>query len=290
MIKLKKIALFTAAALLIASCNFPLFAGPREEEADTLATAVAMTVQAMETQPPVQPTATPLPTITPQLTNTVSAPPTAAPQPCDKTVLVTETIPDGTQFSTDESFIKTWTLKNIGTCTWNTNYKLVFVEGESMSGPVSVALPETVAPNGQTTIEVGLKAPAKEGTYRGYWQLRNDSNQLVGDVWVDIKVSTQAFSVTSVYTNLIDMTETCPHPYGVDVSIQANGAGTVSYSTETSEGAASPVKTVTFNEAGTKVVEFDWEFTSTGAYWLKVFIKTPNNQVFGPFNFNVTCN
>ncbi|HGJ66308.1 TPA: hypothetical protein ENS27_13160, partial [bacterium] len=37
------------------------------------------------------------------------------------------TVPDGTSFAPGAAFIKTWRLKNIGTCTWTGKYGLSFV-------------------------------------------------------------------------------------------------------------------------------------------------------------------
>lgn len=156
------IPLMLTAALLFSSCNFPLFTRPAEES-NALATSVAQTLQAMASQtlptqqPPAQQTTTPagLPTVTPPVPAavfTVQAGPTATPQPCNKAQFLTETIPDDTEFSSGEAFTKSWTFKNAGTCTWNTNYKLVFTSGEVMGGPASVKLSKSVAPNDQITI------------------------------------------------------------------------------------------------------------------------------------------
>ena len=41
---------------------------------------------------------------------------------CDWMAFVTDvTIPDGTVLQPNETFVKTWRIKNIGTCAWNTN-------------------------------------------------------------------------------------------------------------------------------------------------------------------------
>ena len=62
------------------------------------------------------------------------------------------TIPDGTNFAPNTAFKKTWRLKNIGTCAWNSNdVTLIFDSGERMNAPASLAIPTTVNP-GQTVI------------------------------------------------------------------------------------------------------------------------------------------
>ena len=155
MVKRTSIVMMLIAALLLSACNFPLFRSSGEQDSDTLATAVEETVQALNEGPgsndqepdtPLAglPTNTPLPTYT---LPAVQEQPTVIPLPCNKAQFVSETIPDDTEFASGEVFTKSWTLKNIGTCTWNTNYKLMFVSGDAMSGPASVNLVSAVAPN-----------------------------------------------------------------------------------------------------------------------------------------------
>ena len=298
------VAAILVIGILVSACNFPLF-NQKEEEPNILATSVAETVQAMAnqplpTQPPVvdQPTLPAgLPTVTPQPpapVYTVQALPTSTAQACDKALFLAETIPDDSEFDGGESIKKSWTFKNIGTCTWNTNYKLIFDSGEALGGPASVAFSKSVAPNEQITIEVPLVVPTTPGTYKGTWKLQAADATKFATVTVQIKVKSAAFAVTSVKTNLASVSPVaCPYTYAVDVSITTSAAGTVTYKTETSEGAVSPIKTLKFDAAGTKTVELDWGGLgvdgSTTEYWLKVYNEKPNNQWFGPFKFNVTC-
>lgn len=124
------------------------------------------------------------------------AQPVSAASLCDAAQFVADvTIPDGTAFQPGATFNKTWRLKNVGTCTWTTAYNLVFVSGDQLGAPTSVALP-TVAPGQTVDLTVAMQAPASAGTYRGYWQLRNASTKLFGiganadkSFWVEIKVS-----------------------------------------------------------------------------------------------------
>jgi len=304
MTKKLSMSLILTIGLIVSACNFPLLS-QREEEPNALATAVAQTIQAMAEQPlptqqppVVQPTVPAgLPTVTPPLPTaafTVQAPPTATPQPCNKALFISETIKDDTEFSAGETFTKSWTFKNVGTCTWNTNYKLVFASGEKMGGPASVKFSKTVAPNDQITIQVPLVAPAAAGTYSGTWKLQAEDGSQFGQVTVRIKVKTVTFAVTRVTTNLSDVVPAaCPYTFAVDISITSSAAGNVTYETETSTGVFSGTKSLNFAAAGTKVVEMDFdglgEDGATTEYWLKVFIAQPNNQTFGPYSFEVTC-
>jgi polar amino acid transport system substrate-binding protein len=91
-----------------------------------------------------------------------------------------------------QSFIKSWRVQNVGTCTWNTGYRLAYVGGNSpqaqMGGqPVAVAQP--VAPGATYDFSVSLVAPVQPGTYQGFWQTFNDRGVAFGErVWVGISV------------------------------------------------------------------------------------------------------
>jgi len=181
------IGLFIILASTIGACQS--FEPTPETEADSLFTHAAMTVQAMQTQdatvtvPPIilSPTATPtllVPSATSTPTNT---PPPTAISHCDWVAFVKDvTVPDGSVIERDGTFIKTWRLKNRGTCTWTTAYTLVFKDGSLMDGPTNMSLPHNVNPGESIDISVTLKAPHKLGSYRGYWMLKNAAGVLFG--------------------------------------------------------------------------------------------------------------
>ncbi len=165
------------------------------------------------TNTPMPPTATLLPTLTP-------LPPTSTPIPipCDWAGFVDDVTYDDTQ-STPEvvagtTFIKTWRLKNIGTCTWTSGYALVFDKGDAMGGPASQPLTTgTVAPGQEIDVSVSLKAPATIGTYQGFWKLRNSAGATFGlgssynaSFWVKVKVviPITATPTSVVYYNFTD--------------------------------------------------------------------------------------
>ena len=89
------------------------------------------------------------------------------------------TVADGTQFPADARFTKVWRLKNIGSCTWTTNYSLVFEDGRKMGGS-SIPLPKKVAPGETVDIALPLKAPAEKGTYKGNWILTDAKGKKFG--------------------------------------------------------------------------------------------------------------
>ena len=75
-----------------------------------------------------------------------------------------------------QDFTKTWRVQNTGTCPWTTNFKLVFVRGEAMSGQ-SLALSSVVATGQKVDISVNLKVPNKTGKLSGVWSLVDEKGQ-----------------------------------------------------------------------------------------------------------------
>jgi hypothetical protein len=189
--------------MVLSACNFP-FLGGGTEEPDAEQTSVAETVVALQTQQGEQgddeteePDAdaeeeTPAPP-----TEDTGPTPTAGVEGCiDRAGFVADvTIPDDTFIDPGDSFVKTWRLQNQGTCTWTSSYALVFSHGDQMSGAGSVPLSGTVNPGDTVDLSVNLTAPGSQGTYQGYWMLRNGNGVLFGiggsgtsPFWVKIKV------------------------------------------------------------------------------------------------------
>lgn len=116
---------------------------------------------------------------------------------CDWAQFIADvTVPDGKLYNAGETFDKTWRVKNIGTCTWTTDYSLVFVSGTQMGAPAAIKLPASVAPGQTVDLTVRMTAPTTSGTYRGNWQFRNAAGTLFGigstankPFWVEIRVA-----------------------------------------------------------------------------------------------------
>jgi len=197
------LGLAVLAALQLA-CSTLTGAGPQDTAAtlDALYTASALTVAARMTAFPQTATpGLPPPTVggtpsTPIRTSTPVILSPVATARCDAATFVTDvSYRDGTVVTRGSSFTKTWRLRNGGTCTWTTSYDLVFVSGDRMGGAAETALPRSVAPGQTIDLSIGLTAPEANGSYRGYWKLRNSSGQLFGigasaatAFWVDIRV------------------------------------------------------------------------------------------------------
>jgi hypothetical protein len=146
-----------------------------------------MTIAAQTTKL-LQPTSTaPIPptldlsTATPAPTDTIFPSLSGTPACTDRAGFVTDvTILDDTNLPPASDFVKTWRLKNTGTCTWDADYAVVFTDGNLMGGLPSQPLAGSVPPGGSVDISVNLKAPVTNGTHRGNWKLRNDYGVIFG--------------------------------------------------------------------------------------------------------------
>ena len=76
--------------------------------------------------------------------------------------------------------MKSWRLRNIGTCPWIDGYSLVFVNGDQMGSPETQPLPKVVAPGQTVDISVELTAPEEVGEYLGRWQISDANGELFG--------------------------------------------------------------------------------------------------------------
>ena len=294
---MRGLAVFAILTGLLAACNFPLSSSQSEE--DAVATSVALTVAAVEASVQQQPTevvilptntVSSLPTITPQVINTVSYVPTSTPI-YNQAALTSEDPDDGEIFSPGEAFTKTWRIKNIGTSTWTTSYRMAFISGNSMSGTSSIYLTDSVAPGETIDVSVNLTAPSSAGTYTGTWNLKDADGNNFANFWVQIVVEDTTFAVTGVtlsaeHTNIEG---TCPQTFNYQAVVTANGAGTVTYYFTYSDGTTGATKSMSYSAAGSKTLSGSWELNATGDYWVKIYIDSPNHQFFGPLNLTLTC-
>lgn len=102
------------------------------------------------------------------------------------------TIPDDTVLPAGEPFLKTWRVRNSGTCPWASGYTLRFASGEQMGGPASIAIP-SAQPGEVTELSVALTAPDQPGTYRGDWHLcAGDAPCFGPSLYVQIAVGAEA--------------------------------------------------------------------------------------------------
>ena len=100
---------------------------------------------------------------------------------CNRAEFVKDvTVPDDSYIASGTFFTKTWRIRNIGSTTWTTSYRLVYTSGTSMSHSMSVSLPYSVAPGYWVDISVPMQAPNATGTYQGNWMLQSPDGSLFG--------------------------------------------------------------------------------------------------------------
>jgi ABC-type amino acid transport substrate-binding protein len=89
-------------------------------------------------------------------------------------------------------FVKTWRVKNTGTCSWVPGYQLAYAYGNTPAaqmGGQPVPITTTVAPGATVDLSATLTAPTTPGVYQGFWQMNNASKQAFGQtIWVGVTV------------------------------------------------------------------------------------------------------
>ena len=213
----QKTALILVAILIALTACTPVALTPTQPPPDAIYTAAAQTMSAELTlaagstavarltqiasqpQPTLSlPTALPLPTDTPRPPTPVP-PPTATPTaslPCEAASYVGDaSLQEYASMLPGERFVKSWRIRNEGSCTWTPAYSLAFTGGDVLGGASLVSLPTDVPPGGQVEVTIEMTAPSTPGLYQGYWTLRTPTNNAIdvlpspmGALWVQIEV------------------------------------------------------------------------------------------------------
>lgn len=293
-------------ALLVTAC-----ASPAQVES-AIATSVAQTVQAGATEIPPLPTDTPdpallaLPTLTQAITPTsgatlISAPPDAD---CIHAELVGEYPPDRTVFRPNTSFTKTWTIKNVGTCTWDTSYQLIFWSGELMGASTYYNLPEMVPPGDDISISIFMMSPPDEGIYAGYWRLKTPWNAVFGvgqysqafyaEIQVDIRPG-QEYGILSVTYDIVREPATgCPVNvrYTVYATFTTNGPYDFKYVWMQKDGNNSDARNLVLDAAGSKTISREWVVgrgDSPNDRWMQIIVVFPDYYEYDKAVFENDC-
>lgn len=205
-----------------------------------------------------------------------------------------ETILDGTKMNPGENFIKTWTLRNAGTCDWSTDTRIVFEDGDLLGAPTSVKIDRVVRPGETYVVEIPMQAPASDGNYTGVWRFTAADGTKMGKYWVKITVGNPppAFAVTSVTYYMphttIDMG--CPNSVSISAEITTNAAGNVSFKWNDSQGCPGcATKSTAFAGAESKIIQHTMTINASGDYWARIYIDEPNHQWFAQKSFTVNC-
>jgi hypothetical protein len=312
MIKKIFVTSFLLLTFLLSSClPSPVQASqptpnPSTLEAGVVATLVAQITQtaAGATNTPYVITATPAPTEIPTTAPTATATVVPAIIPCDKGAFVADvTVPDGTSYTAGTTFVKTWRLQNVGTCTWTPAYQIVFAGGNSLGAPTSFNIPTFVNPGTTVDISAQMQAPSTPGSFEGFWELLDPNGNTFGvgvsgavafDVLITVGTTpTSPFAVQHVLMSVdtTSITTSCPsgHNFTFSANIITDGPGTVTYVWEFSDGSISDQNSLEFPGAGTQTVSTTFKANATGDYWGRVRIDNPNHQSFDKIAFSLTC-
>ncbi|HEX7587245.1 MAG TPA: NBR1-Ig-like domain-containing protein [Anaerolineae bacterium] len=136
--------------------------------------AVSVVSVVAATQTPRVVTATPIPPV--QIVTAAPVPSTCV----NNSVFVADvTIPDKTVLQPGQTFVKTWRVRNTGTCTWGSDEELVFVRGEQMAKTATFPIPST-APGATVELSIAMTASAAPGNHIADWRMRNRGGAIFG--------------------------------------------------------------------------------------------------------------
>lgn len=189
--KIKLTVSMMLIAILIAACGSPNtsqeptpdVAVVRTSAASTVISQFTLTAAAFTPTPsePTEPAATSTST-TPQATTTATTQPLAQVTNaqgttvalCDSLEWIADvTIPDDTNMSPGQDFLKTWRVKNTGSCPWGAGYELVYADYVSEMDGQPQPLTEVVQPGQEVEVSVQFTAPTEIGEYLSAWQMQN---------------------------------------------------------------------------------------------------------------------
>jgi hypothetical protein len=187
--KSQHLALLLGFGLLLAACGgtaaapaepTPDVAAVRTSAASTVVSQFTLTAAAF-TPTPSLPTNTPEPEATATSTELVLAQVTNAQGTtvvlCDSlgfnVATVDVNVPDRTIMSPGQEFIKTWRVRNNGSCPWGAGYALVYAGYAHRMNGQFIALTEVIQPGQEVEVSVQFKAPPQVGEYVSAWQMAN---------------------------------------------------------------------------------------------------------------------
>ncbi len=187
--------------LVLSSCNLNEATTDPEtfytQAAETMVAAQTQTALVMSSTPAESLTLAASPTLeasnTPLITNTFTpgsatntpiplrSPQSTQGQSCDNALFIDDiTYPDYSEVPAGTTFVKTWRFKNLGPCTWTTDYRVIFsyVSDTGKDGvftpPAPANFPETVEPGDEVDLSITLTAPTVADGYIVVFRLQND--------------------------------------------------------------------------------------------------------------------
>ncbi len=112
--------------------------------------------------------------------------PTAADECLNAGYVADVTVPDNEHFDNGATFVKTWRVRNTGTCAWPEGTVLAFAEGEQMGAPESVPV-GALEPGAEVDVSVDMVAPAEANVYTGIWRMKTGDGFFGGNLSVVIQ-------------------------------------------------------------------------------------------------------
>jgi hypothetical protein len=92
------------------------------------------------------------------------------------------TIPDGSKFAPGDVIEKVWLVNNSGTCNWNADYRVRFIDGDPMGAGLEQAL--FPARSGtEAEIRITFVAPNQAGLVLSSWQAYSPKGQPFGTIF-----------------------------------------------------------------------------------------------------------
>ena len=146
------------ALLTILACGLPAGSTEQAPTAQIIEVTATPVIRPAEAQATAVPTAEALMVTTIPSGDEMPSPPATLPPNCflDSDFVTDVTIPDLTPIKANSVFVKTWRLRNSGTCPWSGGFKFVQISGGMLtSTPSTIPLPE-VLPGGEIDISMTL--------------------------------------------------------------------------------------------------------------------------------------
>jgi hypothetical protein len=132
----------------------------------------------------------------------------------DSTFISHITFPDNTVVQPGHVFTKVWEIKNSGsgTCAWTSDYRLVFVGGDTLNGD-STRIAQKVGVGATARVRLNdLTAPTAPGTYTSQWRMATANWEPFGAVLtIIIKVPGPTHTPTPKVTNTPTSPATATH-------------------------------------------------------------------------------
>lgn len=116
-------------------------------------------------------------------------------------------------------------------------------------------------------------------------------SSMTATVLVSGMPSTPSFAVTGVTATASppSFSGLCPKTANFYATITASGPGMVTYRWERSDGTAGSIESVIFAAAGPQIVSTSWPLSTSGNYWERIHIYTPNETISNQASFTLSC-